>query len=105
MREKLRRAEASKYLADAHGVQCAVSTLAKLASSGGGPLYCRIGPYPFYATEDLDRWVEANTSKRMQRASEVRAKSLSRPPQPETADRPRPGRRKGSPTTPAPAEL
>ena len=56
---RLMRGEASSYLQHRHGVQVAESTLAKLASTGGGPLFCKFGRNVYYTPTDLDSWVEA----------------------------------------------
>jgi hypothetical protein len=54
---RLRRCEASTYLALRHGVTLAPATLAKLAVSGTGPAFQRMNRSPLYATDELDRWV------------------------------------------------
>jgi len=67
----LRRHEASKYLHEVHGVERAPSTLAKLAVTGGGPAFRRIGRVPLYAPEDLDAWVVSKLSLPMHSTSEA----------------------------------
>src|SRR5262249_10083157 len=44
----LRRWEASRYLLDIHGLQCAPATLAKKACLGIGPEICFVNKIPFY---------------------------------------------------------
>jgi hypothetical protein len=61
---RLRRAEASRYLAEVHGVSTAPATLAKLAVVGGGPAYELWGRVPYYPTGSLDRWAAARLSPR-----------------------------------------
>jgi hypothetical protein len=61
---RLRRAEASRYLSDVHGVTTAAATLAKLAVIGGGPAYELWGRVPYYPTESLDGWAKARLSPR-----------------------------------------
>jgi hypothetical protein len=61
---RLRRAEASHYLNDVHGVTTAAATLAKLAVVGGGPAYELWGRVPYYPTESLDGWAKARLSPR-----------------------------------------
>ena len=56
---RLRRCEASTYLALRHGVTLAPATLAKMACAGGGPAFQRMNRSPLYSTEELDRWVAA----------------------------------------------
>jgi hypothetical protein len=61
---RLRRAEASRYLAEVHGVSTATATLARLAVVGGGPAYELWGRVPYYPTPSLDRWAVARLSPR-----------------------------------------
>ncbi len=53
--EYLRRKEAGEYLRVkfGHGSE---KTLAKLAVTGGGPVYRKAGKMVFYTPEDLDNW-------------------------------------------------
>ncbi len=52
----LRRAEASEYLKYKWGIDRAPSTLAKLATLGGGPRFRRANRIPLYPPEFLDEW-------------------------------------------------
>ncbi len=52
----LRRAEASVYLKEKHGIDRAPATLAKLASIGGGPRFQKANRIPIYPPEFLDEW-------------------------------------------------
>jgi hypothetical protein len=61
---RLRRHEASEYLAIVHGVTTAAATLAKLAVIGGGPLYELWGRIPYYPTGGLDHWTRSRLSPR-----------------------------------------
>lgn len=70
-RKLLRRKAASGYLDETHGVVRAPSTLAKLAVTGGGPVFRRIGRVPLYSTNDLDDWVTSNLSPPMRSTSEA----------------------------------
>ena len=54
---RLRRSEACEYLADVHGIEVAVATMAKWASQGTGPAYSTLHRTPLYARTDLDEWV------------------------------------------------
>lgn len=56
---RLRRSEASRYLAERWGIQRAATTLAKAASTGGGPRFQKAGRIPLYPETELDRWAEA----------------------------------------------
>jgi len=62
--DRLRRADASRYLREKHGVETAPQTLAKLAVSGGGPEYDLWGRIPYYPVEKLDEWVLSRLSRR-----------------------------------------
>lgn len=55
-RPRLRRADVPAYMAQTHGIDIAVATLAKLASIGGGPSMEYIGRTPLYAKASLDAW-------------------------------------------------
>jgi hypothetical protein len=54
----LNRKEASAYLKEAHGITRAPSTLAKLASNGGGPNFRKAGKTPLYPISELDLWAQ-----------------------------------------------
>jgi len=53
-RARLRRWEASDYLMLQYNIQLAPSTLAKLASLGGGPRFQKSGRTPLYPVAELD---------------------------------------------------
>lgn len=55
---RLRRGEVPPYLLERHGLVVARSTLAKLASIGGGPRYQKVGRMVLYPIEELDHWSE-----------------------------------------------
>jgi hypothetical protein len=67
----LRRKAASDYLRETHGLDRAPSTLAKLAVTGGGPIFRRANRVPLYSTEDLDAWVKSKLSPPMRSTSEL----------------------------------
>jgi hypothetical protein len=50
---------ASAYLLDVHGVSLTVSTLAKLATIGGGPRFRVDGRFPVYDRDELDAFAVA----------------------------------------------
>ncbi len=54
-----RRAEASTYLKEKWGIDRKTSTLAKLASIGGGPKFQHCGRIPLYSDQELDIWAAA----------------------------------------------
>lgn len=53
---RLRRAEASQYLELNHGIILAPSTLATMATRGGGPPFQKVNRTPLYPRDALDRW-------------------------------------------------
>jgi hypothetical protein len=53
---RYRRAEASQYLTEHHGIRRAPSTLAKLACIGGGPEFQSVNRVPYYTPKALDEW-------------------------------------------------
>jgi hypothetical protein len=55
----LRRADAAQYVRTTWGLPCSTRWLAKLAVTGGGPVYRKAGRFPIYSPDDLDVWAEA----------------------------------------------
>jgi hypothetical protein len=53
---RYRRAEATQYLTEHHGIRRAPSTLAKLACIGGGPEFQSVNRVPYYTPKALDEW-------------------------------------------------
>ena len=68
---RLRRWEASEYLELAHGLTIAPATLAKLASTGGGPSFHAVSRAPLYPTDELDAWAARRLGKLVSSTSEV----------------------------------
>lgn len=68
---RLNRREASDYLAEAHGITRAPSTLATLACRGDGPRFQKLGRTPLYAIVDLDEWANRLLSKPVASTSEM----------------------------------
>jgi hypothetical protein len=71
-RRLLRRKAASDYLRETYGISRAVSTLAKLAVTGGGPPFRRDGRLPLYSPDDLDAWAQTVLSAMMRTTSDGR---------------------------------
>lgn len=69
---RLRRDEASEYLALAHGLSFKVSTLAKLICVGGGPGVEYCGRSPLYSRIELDRWAASKLGPVVHSTSENR---------------------------------
>jgi hypothetical protein len=68
---RLRRWEASDYLAAEHGIPCAPATLAKLACIGGGPAFYKAGRTPLYPRDELDRWAGERLGRLVRSTSEL----------------------------------
>ena len=68
---RMRRADASHYLREAHGLSFAPSTLAKMAVVGGGPAYRKAGNVPLYDPADLDAWADTKLSKLVTSTSQL----------------------------------
>lgn len=66
----MRRAEAARYIREAHGIPCAPATLAKYACLGGGPPFRKAGKFPIYVRDDLDAWALQRLGEPMRSTSE-----------------------------------
>lgn len=65
------RKEAAGHVRE-RGLPCSHTTLAKLATLGGGPAFHKFGRNAVYTTEDLDAWIEGKLSaKRLSTSVEV----------------------------------
>ncbi|MFP4098863.1 MAG: hypothetical protein ACLFP8_05990 [Alphaproteobacteria bacterium] len=69
--KRLRRKEASRYLKERWGIDRAPSTLAKLATIGGGPRFQKANRIPLYSTQDLDIWASGLLSPSVASTSEL----------------------------------
>lgn len=58
----LSRAQAADYIQSRYGLPAAKSTLGKLASLGGGPVYRLFCGRAVYTPSDLDLWVKEKLS-------------------------------------------
>lgn len=72
----MRRSEAANYLQERIGAYTA-ETLAKLAVTGGGPRFVKVGPYPLYKASDLEAWIASRTTKAVSSTSELAAPSAA----------------------------
>ncbi len=61
----LRRVEAAKYVQEMYAFPVSVQWLAKLVTTGGGPVFVKAGRYPLYRVSDLDAWAQSRLSKPM----------------------------------------
>lgn len=69
-----RRGAAAAYLRDQHGLDYTAEYLARLASTGGGPVFRYLnGHWPIYADDDLDEWAKSRIGPPMRKASEAPA--------------------------------
>src|SRR4051812_16303574 len=73
----LRRAEASAYLKEKHGLDYKPNTLAKLFTVGGGPTVRKSGRVPLYEATALDAWAESKLSPPIRSSAEFAALSAS----------------------------
>lgn len=58
----LRRVAAANYVRESWGLPCSAKWLAKLAVTGGGPLFRKAGRFPVYTHADLDTWAQSRIS-------------------------------------------
>jgi hypothetical protein len=58
-----RRHDAARHVREEWGQPCSARWLAKLAVTGGGPVFRKVGRFPLYTTEDLDAWAESRIGK------------------------------------------
>ena len=70
---RLRRAEASRYLNKEWGISRTPKTLAKLAVTGGGPVFEKDGRIPLYTEPALDDWARAQLSPPVSSTAELAA--------------------------------
>lgn len=66
----LRRDDAARHVRETWGVPCSAKWLAKLAVTGGGPVFRKAGRTPIYAPADLDVWAQARISGPRQSTSD-----------------------------------
>jgi len=67
----MRRADAARYIREAHGIPCAPATLAKYACVGGGPAFRKAGKFPIYSRDDLDAWANQRLGELVRSTSEL----------------------------------
>lgn len=66
----LNRAEAAEYVT-ARGLRITKNTLAKMATTGGGPVYRYFGHRTAYLEPDLESWINERLSSPMRSSSAV----------------------------------
>jgi len=69
--QRLRRTAASDYLKETWGLSYKPTTLAKLATLGGGPAFEHFGRWPLYRADELDNWVLSRLSPLKDSTSQV----------------------------------
>lgn len=67
----LRREDAASYIQSTYGFPCSRQWLAKLAVTGGGPIYHKAGRTPIYAPADLDAWARDRIGQAQRSTSDV----------------------------------
>ena len=70
---RLTRNAASIYLKEKHGIDRATKTLAKYATTGGGPLFEKAGRTALYKPADLDAWAYSILSGPLRSTSDFQA--------------------------------
>jgi hypothetical protein len=58
----MHRADAARYIREAHGIPCTTWTLLGYECNGGGPAF-REAKFPIYSRYDLDTWARSRLSK------------------------------------------
>jgi hypothetical protein len=74
-RRCLRRNAAALHLRQQYDLPITPQSLAKLAQTGGGPVFRRLGKYPVYTREDLNAWAESRLSGPLRSTSEIGTRS------------------------------
>jgi hypothetical protein len=64
------RTEASNFLGE-RGFRVAIGTLAKYATTGGGPNFIKFGRKPLYTEQSLSDWLERKLSREVASTSEA----------------------------------
>jgi hypothetical protein len=67
---RLRRKQAAAYLQARCGAYTP-ATLAKLACVGGGPPFCKVGPFALYTQQDLDAWLAERMTPTVRSTAEL----------------------------------
>jgi hypothetical protein len=67
----LSRRDACAYIEGQFGIRYSPNYLTRLASTGGGPTYYRVGGKVGYDKADLEAWVRARSVKVLSTASEI----------------------------------
>jgi len=67
----LRRDDAADYVRHKWSIPCSRSLLAKLAVTGGGPVFRRAGKWPLYQEIDLDAWARSKISGPLNKTSDA----------------------------------
>jgi hypothetical protein len=78
----MRRPKAAEYVREVHFQPLEVSTLATMATRGGGPPYHRIGSTVLYDRDDVDRWALERLGRAVSSTSELRELQASAPERP-----------------------
>ena len=66
--QNMSRAEAARYLREAHGIPCSPAVLEKYACFGGGPPFRKV---PIYSRDELDAWAKRRVSKLVHSTTEL----------------------------------
>lgn len=86
----LSRKDAADYVRETWGRPCSIGLLNKLAVTGGGPAFRKIGGrWIVYEKQELDRWATAEISAPVSSTADAREKGVA-------SGRPGPGRRRAA---------
>jgi hypothetical protein len=72
-----RRPQAAKHVQEKHNQPLAETTLATMATRGGGPPFHKVGSVVLYAEDDLDAWAIERLGRAVRSTSELRQPEAS----------------------------
>lgn len=61
-KRRFSRRELVQYIQDTYGISYSIGWFGKLAVTGGGPPFVKVGRYPRYDVADIDEWMASRTS-------------------------------------------
>lgn len=61
-KRRLSRQELVRHIWEAYGISYSIAWFAKLAVTGGGPPFVKVGRSPRYDVADVDDWMASRTS-------------------------------------------
>jgi hypothetical protein len=67
----LRRKEVALFVTRRWGIPLSANTLAKLAVTGGGPPFRKVGRFPVYEAADIVSWMESRIGPKQRSTSDT----------------------------------